>query len=194
MRTSKLRRKSKETQVSVEVNLDGAGEADIATGLPFLDHMLTQIATHSLIDLRVRGRGDLEVDSHHLVEDVALSLGAALREALADKQRIRRYGWAAAPMDDALVLAAVDLSGRPFLSYRLDLPARKIKDFEVELIEEFFRAIVNAGALTLHLLQLAGRNTHHLAEAAFKACGRSLGDAVSLERRVKGVPSSKGLL
>jgi imidazoleglycerol-phosphate dehydratase len=194
MRKSRLRRKTRETSVSVALNLDGSGKAEIATGIAFLDHMLSLVAKHSLADLVVRGRGDVEVDFHHLVEDVGLSLGEGLREALADKRGVRRYGWAAVPMDEALVLAAVDLSGRPFLAYGLRFPARKIGEFEVELIEEFFRALANAGALTLHLVQLAGRNSHHIAEAGFKAFARALGEAVRRQAGARGVPSTKGRL
>ena len=194
MRKAKLDRKTKETTISLSLNLDGKGEGKIQTGVGFLDHMLDLLARHSGIDLKVKAVGDLHVDDHHLVEDVGLVLGKTLKEALGKKQGIARYGWAVLPMDESLVMCALDLGGRPYLAYGLKLPAKRIKGFETDLIEEFFRAVTNSGAINLHLTQLAGRNTHHIIEAAFKAFARALGQAVAPAGRTRGVPSTKGVL
>ncbi len=194
MRKAKLDRKTKETTISLSLNLDGKGEGKIQTGVGFLDHMLDLLARHSGIDLKVKAVGDLHVDDHHLVEDVGLVLGKTLKEALGKKQGIARYGWAVLPMDESLVMCALDLGGRPYLAYGLKLPAKRIKGFETELIEEFLRAVTNSGAINLHLTQLAGRNTHHIIEAAFKAFARALGQAVAPAGRTRGVPSTKGVL
>jgi len=194
-RRAHIERKTKETRVRVEVNLDRSGPVKISTGIGFLDHMLTLLATHGTFALRLSARGDVEVDRHHTVEDVGLALGSALKKSLGDKRGIARFGWAAVPMDEALALAAVDFSGRGFLHLELGLRAKKIGDFEVELMEEFLRAFASAAGLTLHLRTLAGRNSHHLAEAAFKALGRALEQAVRLDPRRGGqIPSSKGVL
>ncbi|MBE9566794.1 MAG: imidazoleglycerol-phosphate dehydratase HisB [Proteobacteria bacterium] len=194
MRRKTSQRKTKETAISLSLNLDGKGEGKIQTGVGFLDHMLDLLARHSGIDLKVKAVGDLHVDDHHLVEDVGLVLGKTLKEALGKKQGIARYGWAVLPMDESLVMCALDLGGRPYLAYGLKLPAKRIKGFETELIEEFFRAVTNSGAINLHLTQLAGRNTHHIIEAAFKAFARALGQAVAPAGRTRGVPSTKGVL
>ena len=194
MRKKASQRKTKETAISLSLNLDGKGEGKIQTGVGFLDHMLDLLARHSGIDLKVKAVGDLHVDDHHLVEDVGLVLGKTLKEALGKKQGIARYGWAVLPMDESLVMCALDLGGRPYLAYGLKLPAKRIKGFETELIEEFLRAVTNSGAINLHLTQLAGRNTHHIIEAAFKAFARALGQAVAPAGRTRGVPSTKGVL
>jgi len=194
MRKKASQRKTKETAISLALNLDGKGESKIQTGVGFLDHMLDLLARHSGIDLEVKAVGDLHVDDHHLVEDVGLLLGKTLKESLGKKRGLARYGWAVLPMDESLVMCALDLGGRPYLSYGLELPAKRIKGFETELIEEFFRAVTNAGAINLHLTQLAGRNTHHIIEAAFKAFARALGQAVAPAGRTQGVPSTKGVL
>jgi len=194
MRKADVQRKTKETSISLRLVLDGKGASRIATGLGFLDHMLDLLARHAGLDLTVKATGDLHVDDHHLVEDVGLVLGDALQQALGKKEGIARYGWAAVPMDESLVMCALDLSGRPYLAYGLKLSAKRIKGFETDLIEEFLRALTNAAAMNLHLRQLAGRNTHHIIEAAFKALARALGEAVHVSSRVRGVPSTKGVL
>ena len=194
MRQAQIRRKTTETDVRVELVLDGSGKASIATGVGFLDHMLTLLARHSLMNLKVAAKGDLAVDAHHTVEDVGLGFGQALAEALGDKRGIARYGSSTVPMDEALVLAAVDLGGRPALAFGLDLRRRRVGDFDTELVQDFFQAVANAAKINVHLVQMAGRNTHHLIEAAFKAFARALGQAVAPDPRVKGVPSSKGKL
>jgi len=194
MRQAQIRRKTTETDVRVELVLDGSGKASIATGVGFLDHMLTLLARHSLTNLKVAAKGDLAVDAHHTVEDVGLGFGQALAEALGDKRGIARYGSSTVPMDEALVLAAVDLGGRPALAFGLDLRRRRVGDFDTELVQDFFQAVANAAKINVHLVQMAGRNTHHLIEAAFKAFARALAQAVAPDPRVKGVPSSKGKL
>ena len=194
MRKKASQRKTKETAISLSLNLDGKGDSKIQTGVGFLDHMLDLLARHSGIDLEVKAVGDLHVDDHHLVEDIGLVLGKTLKESLGDKRGIARYGWAVLPMDESLVMCALDLGGRPYLAYGLKLPAKRIKGFETDLIEEFFRAVTNSGAINLHLTQLAGRNTHHIIEAAFKAFARALGQAVAPAGRTRGVPSTKGVL
>ncbi|UCH34617.1 MAG: imidazoleglycerol-phosphate dehydratase HisB [Armatimonadota bacterium] len=194
MRTASIQRKTKETDIKVEVGLDGPGRVAVKTGIGFFDHMLDLVAKHGALTLKVTAKGDLGVDFHHTVEDVGICLGRGVKQALGDKAGIRRYGTAIVPMDEALVMAAVDVSGRAHLSYKLDLRRRKVRDFEAELVEEFFRAVVNAAGMNLHLRQLAGRNTHHLIEAAFKAFARALREAVESDPRSGGVPSTKGTL
>ena len=194
MREAKVARKTKETAISVELALDGPGAAKVKTGVGFLDHMLDLLARHGGLALTAQAKGDVHVDDHHVVEDMGIVLGQALKKALGKKEGIARYGWAVVPMDEALVMCAVDLGGRPYLSYEISLPAKRVKQFDTELVEEFFRALVNAAGMNVHLRQLAGRNTHHVIEAAFKAFARALGQAVEVSGRVKGVPSTKGLL
>jgi imidazoleglycerol-phosphate dehydratase len=194
MRHARVDRKTRETQIAIELDLDGEGSACADTGVGFLDHMLDLLARHSGLDLAVSARGDLQVDDHHLVEDTGIVLGQALKQALGDKEGLVRYGSATVPMDEALVMCALDLGGRSYLAYGLELPAKRVKQFDVELIEEFFRALTNSAGLNLHLRQLAGRNTHHIIEGAFKAFARALGEAVAISPRVKGVPSTKGVL
>jgi imidazoleglycerol-phosphate dehydratase len=193
-RTARIERKTSETDVQLRLELDGSGQATVATGVGFLDHMLTLFARHGLFDLEVAAAGDLEVDQHHTVEDVGICLGQAIARAVGDKQGIVRYGSAVVPMDEALVLASLDLSGRPFLACDLKVNERTIGAFDAELVPEFFRAVANNGLLTLHLRELAGENGHHLVEAAFKAFARALDQATHRDDRVTGVPSTKGVL
>jgi imidazoleglycerol-phosphate dehydratase len=193
-RSATIERKTAETDIRLSLELDGAGHSRIATGVGFLDHMLTLFARHGLFDLEVSARGDLEVDQHHTVEDVGICLGMALKEAVGDKRGIVRYGDLTVPMDEALVLASLDLSGRPFAACDLDVRERRIGEFDAELVPEFFRALATNAGLTLHLRQLAGENGHHIVEAAFKALGRALDMATRLDPRVQDVPSTKGLL
>ncbi|NLP36447.1 MAG: imidazoleglycerol-phosphate dehydratase HisB [Firmicutes bacterium] len=193
-RTASLNRKTGETEIELSVNIDGAGEARLSCGLPFFEHMLNIFCRHGFFDLTLNAVGDLEVDGHHLVEDVGLVLGEAFRQALGDKAGIRRYGSVILPMDDALVLVAVDLSGRPFLAFDLPLPAVRLGTFDTELVEEFFRAFVSRAQCTLHVKLLDGRNTHHIIEALFKALARALDQAVTRDERLSGIPSTKGVL
>jgi len=193
MRKAEISRKTKETAISLRLNLDGKGACRAKTGVGFLDHMLDLLARHGGLDLTVTAKGDIHVDDHHLVEDVGIVLGQALKQSLGKKEGIARYGWATVPMDEALVMCAVDLGGRPYLAYGLELPAKRVKGFDTELIEEFLRAVVNAAGMNLHLRQLDGRNTHHILEAAFKAFARALGQAVAPSGK-RGVPSTKGVL
>jgi imidazoleglycerol-phosphate dehydratase len=193
MRKAEISRKTKETAISLRLNLDGKGACRAKTGVGFLDHMLDLLARHGGLDLTVTAKGDVRVDDHHLVEDAGIVLGQALKKALSKKEGIARYGWAVVPMDEALVMCAVDLGGRPYLAYGVELPAKRVKGFDTELIEEFLRAVVNAAGMNLHLRQLDGRNTHHIIEAAFKALARALGQAVAATGQ-RGVPSTKGVL
>ena len=193
-RLSERRRITSETDITLRLELDGDGSSEIATGVGFFDHMLTHVARHGLLRLRIRCAGDLQIDDHHSVEDVGIALGQALGEAVGDKRGMVRYGAATIPMDESLVLCALDFSGRGGLWTDLTFPDTRIGTFATELVEEFFRAVaVNAG-MTLHLRLLAGKNAHHIAEAAFKAFGRALDQATRLDDRVGGVPSTKGVL
>lgn len=195
MRTASVTRKTAETSISVEINLDGSGSYDNQTGVGFFDHMLDQLARHALIDMRIQAEGDLHIDDHHTVEDVGIVLGQALTQAVGDKKGINRYGACLLPMDDALVRAALDLSGRPYLVWGLDLPTPKIGTFDTELVREFFTAFSTHSGMTLHLNQLAGINSHHIAEAAFKAVARALRDALKTDpRKADAIPSTKGML
>ena len=195
MRKSQITRKTAETEIDVTVDLDGTGQYDNETGVGFFDHMLDQLARHSLIDMKIRCKGDLHIDDHHTVEDVGIALGQALREAVGDKKGITRYGACLLPMDDALVRAALDLSGRPFLVWNVDLPTPKIGTFDTELVREFFQALSTHGGITLHVDALHGFNSHHIAEAAFKAVARALRDAVETDpRKADAIPSTKGAL
>ena len=193
-RAARVTRTTKETDITVELALDGRGTAAVDTGIPFLNHMLDSLARHGFMDLSVRARGDLDVDQHHTVEDVGLTLGQALREALGDKAGIRRFGDASCPLDEALVTAAVDLSGRPFLAYNLTIKQARVGTFDTELVHDFFLALTNQVGMNLHLNQVQGRNAHHIIEAAFKAFARALDTAKQIDRRVDGVPSTKGAL
>ena len=195
MRTSEIKRKSAETDITLSLNLDGTGKSEINTGCGFLDHMLTLFASHGRFDLSVSCVGDVQVDDHHTVEDVGICLGRAFREALSDKRGITRYGSLALPMDECLILAAVDLSGRAYLGYEMEIPAAKVGSFDTELGEEFFFAFVREAGATLHVRQLAGKNSHHLLEGAFKAVARALRAAVAIDPSLGGeIPSTKGAL
>jgi imidazoleglycerol-phosphate dehydratase len=193
-RIATVKRDTLETRIQVRLNLDGAGHAQFATGLPFLDHMLDQIARHGLIDLDIEAQGDLHIDAHHTVEDIGITLGQSFRQALGDKQGIRRYGHAYVPLDEALSRVVLDCSGRPGLEYAIEFPRARISEFDVDLFREFFQGFVNHALITLHIDNLRGRNAHHIAETVFKAFGRALRMAVELDSRVTGVPSTKGSL
>lgn len=195
MRRSTITRKTAETDISVTVDLDGTGRYDNQTGVGFLDHMLDQLGRHALIDLEVRAAGDLHIDDHHTVEDVGIAIGQALTTAMGDKRGINRYGSCLLPMDDALVRAALDLSGRPFLVWNVDFPTSKIGTFDTELVREFFQALSTHGGITLHVDALHGLNSHHIAEAAFKAVARAMRDALETDpRKADAIPSTKGSL
>jgi imidazoleglycerol-phosphate dehydratase len=195
MRSAIVTRNTAETRITVEINLDGTGTYDNQTGVGFFDHMLDQLARHSLIDMNVRCEGDLHIDDHHSVEDVGIALGQALTQAVGDKRGIMRYGACLLPMDDALVRAALDLSGRPFLVWNVDFPTAKIGTFDTELVREFFQALSTHGGITLHVDQLHGINSHHIAEAAFKAVARAMRDALEVDsRKSDAIPSTKGAL
>ena len=195
MRTAKITRKTAETDISVEINLDGTGQYSNETGVGFFDHMLDQLSRHSLVDMTVRAKGDLHIDDHHTVEDVGIALGQALVAAVGDKKGIRRYGECHLPMDDAQVRCALDLSARPFLVWNVDMPTAKIGTFDTELTREFFQALSTHGGITLHIDQIHGFNSHHIAEAAFKAVARALRIALETDpRKADAVPSTKGML
>jgi len=194
-RSAEIRRETSETRIRLRLGLDGSGTAHVATGIGFLDHMLTALARHALLDLEIEAEGDLHVDFHHTTEDVGIVLGQALARALGDKRGVRRYGHAVVPMDEALVEAALDLSGRPFLAWDVEFARPKIGEMDTELFEEFFRALAMNGLLTLHLRQLAGHNAHHVAEACFKAAARALRAACEPDpRAAEAIPSTKGSL
>jgi imidazoleglycerol-phosphate dehydratase len=193
-RIGEVSRKTKETDIALSLDLDGTGQAEIDTGVPFFDHMLDLLARHGLFDLKLKARGDLEIDAHHTVEDVGISLGMALKEALGDKAGINRYGDCLTPMDEALTATAVDISGRPALVYDVDLPVELIGAYDTSLTTEFLQALVNSAGLTLHIKLMRGGNSHHVVEAVFKGLARALGQAVAVNPRVEGVPSTKGKL
>ena len=193
-RCAEIKRKTAETQISVKLTLDGEGICDIATGIGFLDHMLTLLAKHSFMDLTVKAKGDLEVDSHHTVEDIGIVLGEALQEALGDKAGIHRYGNCFIPMDETLAQVCLDFSGRPFLVFDAEIPKIQLGNYDVEMTEEFFRAVAMHCGLTLHIRVLYGSNVHHIIEAIFKAFARAVAEASAMDPRVKGVMSSKGVL
>jgi imidazoleglycerol-phosphate dehydratase len=193
-REGKISRTTKETEIRVDLNLDGLGKHKISTSIPFLDHMLSLLAAHGLFDLVIQARGDTAVDFHHTVEDIGICLGGALKQALGGKEGVGRYGSAFVPMDESLASVHVDLSGRPHLVYHVPLRKRKIGDFDTELVKEFFQALVNNAGITLHAQVVYGNNGHHMVESLFKACGRALRQAVSKDEKVRGVPSTKGRL
>lgn len=193
-RIATVKRDTLETRIQVYVNLDGSGSAQLSTGLPFLDHMLDQIVRHGLIDLRIEAQGDLHIDAHHTVEDIGITLGQALSQALGDKRGIRRYGHAYVPLDEALSRVVLDCSGRPGLEYCVEFPRARIGDFDVDLFREFFQGFVNHALISLHIDNLRGRNAHHIAETVFKAFGRALRMAVEFDPRMTDIPSTKGCL
>ena len=194
MRQAEITRNTKETQIRVKVNLDGRGAARLATGLPFLEHMLDQVARHGMLDLDVEAKGDLHIDAHHTVEDIGITLGQAVAQAIGDKTGVRRFGHAYVPLDEALSRAVVDLSGRPWLHFGVQFKVQRIGDLPTELFEDFFWALVDHGRFNLHLDVLRGRNSHHIAETLFKSTARALQMAVARDPRVTGVPSTKGSL
>ena len=193
-RTARVERRTKETTISVSVDLDGTGRADLATGVPFLDHMLDQVARHGMIDLTIRAKGDLHIDAHHTVEDVGIALGQAVRQALGDKAGLARYGHAYVPLDEALSRVVIDLSGRPGLDFHVPFARAMIGGFDVDLAHEFFQGFANHALVTLHVDNLRGENAHHQAETVFKAFARALRMAVAHDPRSSGVPSTKGTL
>jgi len=194
-RTAEVERNTKETQIRVKLNLDGSGKAKLATGIPFLEHMLDQVARHGMVDLTVRAKGDLEIDAHHTVEDIGITLGLALAKALGDKKGIRRYGHAYVPLDEALSRAVVDFSGRPGLEWHVDFRRARVGEFDVDLTHEFFQGFVNHAQATVHIDNLRGDNAHHQCETIFKAFARALRMAVEADPRAAGViPSTKGTL
>lgn len=194
MRNASVKRQTKETNIAVSIELDGEGIAEISTGIPFMDHMLTLFAKHGNFDLKVQAQGDLDVDCHHTMEDLGLVLGDALTQALGSKEGIRRYGNFLLPMDEALAMVALDLSGRPYLVYDVSLPAPYIKDLDTALFHEFFMAFTVKSAMNLHIRMFSGSEVHHVLEAIFKGVARALSEAVSIDPKVKGIPSTKGSL
>ncbi len=194
-RSASISRETKETQISVAIDLDGQGEGSFDIGIPFLEHMLDQIARHGLLDLNIRAKGDLDIDAHHTVEDVGITLGQALNKALGDKKGIRRYGHAYVPLDEALSRVVLDCSGRPGLTYQVEYPRARVGDFDIDLLSEFFQGFVNHAQVSLHIDNIRGRNAHHIAETVFKAFGRALRVAVEQDPRMQGMlPSTKGAL
>lgn len=194
MRIAKIERKTLETKVKIELNLDGSGQAHIDTGVGFLNHMLELLAKHGFFDLQVEAQGDLDVDSHHTVEDCGIVLGEAIKAALGNKEGIHRYGSMTLPMDEALIQVVLDLSNRPFLNFAAEVPRQQLGNMESEMVEEFFRAVAVSSGMTLHIVEHFGKNTHHIVEGMFKAFGRALAEAVAHDARVQGVMSSKGAL
>jgi imidazoleglycerol-phosphate dehydratase len=193
-RTATIERKTGETDIAVTLAIDGAGQGQVATGIPFFDHMLTLFARHSLVDLTVRARGDIEVDLHHTVEDAGIALGQAFAKALGEKRGIRRYGWAYLPMDETLTRVALDFSGRPYLEYRAPKAVEPIGPFSFQLVEEFLRAFAVHAGINLHVEILYGRDAHHMAESVFKGLAKAVDQACQIDPRVTGVPSTKGIL
>jgi imidazoleglycerol-phosphate dehydratase len=195
MRKGKIERKTKETQITAELDIDGTGKYDIKTPIPFFDHMLSLMCKHGLFDIRLKAKGDVEVDDHHTVEDTGIVLGKALKGALGDMKGITRYGQASLPMDEALAHVTLDISGRQYLVYNVAFPKKsRLREFDPDLIEDFLQAFAGSAGITLHVNVPYGRNTHHIIEAVFKALGRALKQAASIDPRVKGVPSTKGSL
>jgi imidazoleglycerol-phosphate dehydratase len=193
-RCASVERNTTETQIRVELGLDGAGRGHIQTTIPFLDHMLELLSKHGFFDLTVQAKGDTDIDDHHTVEDIGIVFGEALKQALGNKEGIRRFGWASVPLDETLAQVTIDLSGRPYLVYHVELSERRIKSFDLGLFEDFFQAFVTHGALNLHVNVQYGRNPHHIMEAIFKALAKSLDQATSIDERVTGVLSTKGKL
>jgi imidazoleglycerol-phosphate dehydratase len=193
-RTAKISRKTKETDITINVDLDGSGKAEVETGMPFFNHMLDAFTRHGLFDIKVKAEGDLEVDYHHTVEDVGLALGQAFKDALGDKHGIRRFGEASCPLDEALAKVVVDLSGRPYLSYNVKIRPGRVGDFDTDLPHEFYAAFANQLGMNLHIDVMRGENPHHIIEACFKAFARAMDFATQVDPRVQGVPSTKGSL
>jgi imidazoleglycerol-phosphate dehydratase len=194
MRTAKVQRKTKETDIALQINLDGKGETDIKTSIPFLDHMLTLFAFHGMMDLKIKAKGDIEIDYHHLMEDIGITLGEAIKKALGDKKGIKRYGTATIPMDESLATVVMDISGRSFLVYNVKPTRGKLKDLEISLFEDFFRGLSTHAMMTLHIKVEYGRDLHHIIEAVFKAFGRALNAASTIAKGAKTLPSTKGKL
>lgn len=194
-RKAKIQRDTLETKISVDVNLDGQGTSEMTTGIPFLEHMLDQVARHGMIDLKIKADGDLEIDAHHTVEDIGITLGQAFRDAMGDKKGIRRYGHAYVPLDEALSRVVIDFSGRPGLEYNVDIARSKVGEFDVELLHEFFQGFCNHAQATIHIDNIRGVNGHHIAETVFKAFGRAVRMALEIDPRMQGIlPSTKGSL
>ena len=193
-RNAEIHRKTKETDILVKANLDGSGKSTIKTGIGFFDHILNQLSKHSLVDIEITAEGDLEIDQHHTVEDVGIALGQAFAQALGKKEKIRRYGSAVVPMDEALLLSSIDISGRGMLFYSVDVPVETVGSMPSDLIEEFLISFARNAGMTVHIKQLAGTNPHHIFEAVFKSLARSLREAVSIDEHIKGVPSTKGVI
>ncbi|BBL86258.1 imidazoleglycerol-phosphate dehydratase (chromatophore) [Paulinella micropora] len=195
MRTGKVHRITGETDIRVSVNLDGTGKCNVQTGIPFLDHMLHQLSSHGLLDLDIHATGDIHIDDHHTNEDVGITLGQALAQALGDRSGIQRFGYFSAPLDEALIQVSLDFSGRPHLSYDLKIPGQRVGNYDTELVKEFFVALSNNSLMTIHIRQLAGVNSHHIIEACFKSFARALRNAIEIDqRRSNQIPSSKGVL
>jgi len=194
-RKAKIVRNTSETQIEFELSLDGQGNVDVDTGIPFFDHMLSMVGKHGLMDIKIKAKGDLEVDGHHTVEDVGICFGQALNQALGDKKGIRRYGSCTMPMDESLVLVAIDISGRPYLVYDVSLPVEVIGSYDTALTEEFLQAFANNAGVTIHVKMLAGKNAHHIVEAVFKGLACALSEAVEINPRVSSmIPSTKGTI
>ncbi|QMU62062.1 MAG: imidazoleglycerol-phosphate dehydratase HisB [Gammaproteobacteria bacterium] len=194
-RTASVERNTNETQISIQLNIDGTGQSSLQTGLPFFEHMIDQIARHGMLDLTIDAKGDLEIDAHHTVEDVGITLGQAFSQAIGDKKGVVRYGHAYVPLDEALSRVVIDFSGRPGLEFRVDFPRARVGDFDVDLTHEFFQGFVNHANVTLHIDSLSGVNSHHIAETIFKAFGRALRMAATPDERMQGIiPSTKGSL
>ena len=193
-RTAVVKRKTSETEIEMDLNLDGEGKYDLSTNIPFLDHMLAQLAKHGLFDLKIKAKGDVEIDFHHTVEDVGIVVGEAFKKALKDKKGIRRFGSAYTPLDEALALVVVDIAGRPYFVYDVDLPKEKVGEFDVELVEDFFQAFANNCGATLHVRMISGNNLHHVVEAIFKAFAKAMDQGTRIDKRIKDIPSTKGVL
>ena len=195
MRKASIKRKTKETNISLDLNLDGRGSYSINTSIPFLDHMLSLMCKHGLFDIKLKAKGDIDIDDHHTMEDIGIVLGKALKQAVGDMKGIARYGQASVPMDEALASVSLDISGRPYFVYKVEFPKKsKLKDFNPDLIEDFLQAFVSNSSITLHINALYGRNIHHIIEAVFKGLGRALREAVSVNRKIKSIPTTKGLI
>jgi len=192
MRTAQVKRKTKETDIAITINIDGKGDSSISTSIPFLDHMLTLFSFHGKIDSNIKAKGDIEIDYHHLIEDIGITLGEAIKKALGDKKGIKRYGEATVPMDESLSQVVIDLSGRPYLAYKAKLPKGRLKDLDSSLFEDFFMALSNHAMMNLHIIVQYGRDLHHIFESIFKAFAKALNDASSIDKKIKGIPTTKG--